>query len=54
MRLMSVMLDLPGDIMDLNTLTKCLLGRAIRMTNAKVLHFYTILSFNTKLVFESL
>jgi hypothetical protein len=25
MRLMSVMLDVPGDIMDLNTLTKCLL-----------------------------
>ena len=29
MSLMSVMLDLPGDIMDLNTLTKCLLEKAV-------------------------
>jgi hypothetical protein len=36
MKLMSVMLDLPGDVMDLNTLTKCLLDRAITMTGAQV------------------
>ena len=35
MKLMSVMLDLPGDVMDLNTLTKCLLDRAIQMTGAQ-------------------
>ena len=31
---MSVMLDLPGDIMDLNTLTKCLLEKAVDMAGA--------------------
>ena len=35
MHLMSVMLDLPGDIMDLTTLTNCLLDKAIEMSNAE-------------------